>query len=95
MISRGATVGEESSAKRKVYIRSVHSVKTKPNRPYSSLLITLSNEDFKGIQTHHNDLVAVLVVIANFETWKILVDSGSAVDILFYKTFQRMKLPLD
>lgn len=43
----------------------------------------------------HNDLVVVLVVIVNFEVQKILVDSGSAVDILVYQTFQKMKLPLD
>lgn len=76
-------------------MRSVYSVDFEPKRPHLSLPITFLDEYLKSIQTPYDDPVMVLVVIANFEVWKILVDSGSATDILFYETFQKMKLPLD
>lgn len=87
MISDGGTVEGESSAKMKAYIRSIYNVKTKLKKPYSSLSITLSNEDFKGIQTLYDDPVVVSVVIFNFEVQKILVNSECATNILFCKTF--------
>lgn len=73
-------------AKKKAYIRSVYSAKIEPKKPHFSLLITYLDEDLKGIQTPNEDPVVVLVVIAKFEVWKMLVNSKSAVDILFCKT---------
>lgn len=39
--------------------------------------------------------IVVLMVIANFEVRKILVNNGSVSDILFYDTFQKMNLLKD
>lgn len=35
----------------------------------------------------------ISAVTTNFEVHKIMIDNGSAVDVLFYDTFLRMKLP--
>lgn len=35
----------------------------------------------------------ISAIIANFEIQKIMVDSGSASNILFYNAFERIKLP--
>lgn len=47
----------------------------------------------KRVKTLHDDVVVIIVVIANFEVHKIVIDSSSAIDILFYDTFLRMKFP--
>lgn len=93
MISEGTVVRGKSLTKRKAYIKSIYSVEIEPKRPHSSLPVTLLDEKLKSIQTAHNDPVVVLVVIANFEVQKILVDSNSATNIMFYEIFQKMKLP--
>lgn len=87
VISREALARGEISAKRKAYIRSIYSVKTKPKKPCSSISITFLDEDLKGIQTLYDDPVMVLIVITNFEVRKILVNSGNTAEILFYETF--------
>lgn len=86
MIFRKATVGGKSSTKRKAYLRSIHHIKAEKKESRLSLLITFSKEDFEGVCMPYDDLVVVPVVIANFEVQKILVNSGSTTNILFYKT---------
>lgn len=71
-------------AKRKEYLRLVYNVETKPKKSHPSLLITLSNEDLEDVCMPHYDSVVESMVIANFEVCKILVDSGSAINTLFY-----------
>ena len=45
-----------------------------------------------NIQTPHNNVIIISMTIANYDVKIILVDNGSSADILFYDTFQRMKL---
>lgn len=87
MISNRIAIEGESSTKKKTFIRSIYNVKTEPKRPNSSLLTIFLNKNLKGIQTTHDNPIVVLVMITNFEIWKILVDNGNVVDIFFYESF--------
>ncbi|KAG4935918.1 hypothetical protein JHK85_050837 [Glycine max] len=58
--------------------------------------ITLTDRDFKGINpVNQDDLVVVFIIIENFMVSKVLIDQGSSTDILYYKTFQRLKVSPD
>lgn len=96
MISGEVATTGESLAKRKAYMRSVYSFETEPKRPRSSISITFSNEDLKSSQIPHDNLVVILVVIANFKvnkrSWLAAV-----VHQIFHsmRLFQKMILPSD
>ena len=49
--------------------------------------ITFTEEDAREIQFSHNDTVVVSLNITDYEVRRILVDSGSSADILFYDIF--------
>ncbi|XP_010269798.1 PREDICTED: uncharacterized protein LOC104606351 [Nelumbo nucifera] len=50
------------------------------------------DDDLKGVTVPHDDALVVAAIITNHKVKKILVDNGSSVNILFYDTFERMKL---
>lgn len=68
-------------------MRLVYNVDSMPKRSQASHSFIFLNEDFNGIQIHHDDPMVVSVAIANFKVQMILVDSGSVPDILFYEIF--------
>ena len=41
----------------------------------------------------HNDVVVVSLNITNYDVRRILVDSGSLTNILFYDAFSKMSIP--
>ncbi|KAL0361939.1 UNVERIFIED_CONTAM: Retrovirus-related Pol polyprotein from transposon [Sesamum radiatum] len=50
----------------------------------------VSDKGQRGINYPHEEALVVSVVVSNIEVRRILVDSGSSVDILFEATFQKM-----
>ncbi|XP_043714581.1 uncharacterized protein LOC122662942 [Telopea speciosissima] len=54
--------------------------------------ITFSDEDLANIQFSHDDALVIKMFIANYVVGRILVDSGSSVDILYYDAFKKMLL---
>jgi hypothetical protein len=54
--------------------------------------IIFTEEDFKLKSANHNDAMVIEVNIAGWVIGKILVDNGSSANILFFKTFEKMKL---
>ena len=55
--------------------------------------ITFTDEDFKGIDPTQDDPMVISVDIDNFTIKKTLVEQGSSVDILYWKTFKVMRIP--
>ena len=45
--------------------------------------------------TRHYDALVLTLCINNFDVHKVLVDPGSATDLLHLPAFQQMKVPLD
>jgi len=55
--------------------------------------ITFTDEDFKGVDYRQQDDPMVIAVdIDRFTIRKTLVDQGSSVDILYWKTFKAMRI---
>jgi hypothetical protein len=62
---------------------------------WSHIPITFSQEDLHLKDYPHNDAMVISCVIKGFLVQNILVDTGSAVDIIFAKAFRQMQEPND
>jgi hypothetical protein len=62
---------------------------------WSHIPITFSQEDLQLKDYPHNDAMVISSVIKGFLVHNVLVDTGSAVDIIFVKAFRQMQEPDD
>ena len=54
--------------------------------------ITFTDRDFRAINTQQDDPMVITIDLANCEVRKTLVDQGSSVDVLYWRTFRKMGL---
>ena len=54
--------------------------------------ITFMDEDAERVHHPHDDAIVITLLIANYTTRRVLKDNGSSADILYYLTFQQMRL---
>ncbi|KAG5042993.1 hypothetical protein JHK87_006908 [Glycine soja] len=92
----GFSYGGQSSQSRKLHLHAIQDININfvdalPQRTLPS--ITFTDRDFKGINL--DDLVVVFIIISNFMASRVLIDQGSSIDILCWKTFQRLKVSPD
>ena len=67
------------------------SVRVAPEaEPLSQEPIIFTSEDANGIQHPHNDALVVELVMEDFDVERILIDTGSSVNLLFLKTLLKM-----
>jgi hypothetical protein len=59
------------------------------------MVVGFSNEDYAGVSLPHIDALVVSLTIANHQTQRILIDTGSSTDILFKSAFDHMGIPWD
>jgi len=59
------------------------------------LFILFTDADFKIIDSKHDDPMVATIEVANFVVMKTLIDQGSFVDILYWKTLKKMGLSQD
>ncbi|XP_022850727.1 uncharacterized protein LOC111372583 [Olea europaea var. sylvestris] len=52
--------------------------------------ITFGSKDLEGISFPHDDALVISAIIANFEVKRILVDNGSAANVLSYEALVQM-----
>lgn len=71
-------------------IYQVNYVAIRPRMPH----ITFTEEDFKGVDPSQDDPMVISVNIDNFTIMKTLIDQGSSVDILYWKTVKAMRIPI-
>lgn len=57
--------------------------------------ITFTSEDFHAPDLEQDDPMVITLEIACYEVSKVLIDQGSSVNILYWKTFQQMDLSDD
>jgi hypothetical protein len=62
---------------------------------WSHIPITFSQEDLQLKDYPHNDAMVISSVIKGFLVHNVLVDTGSAADIIFAKAFRQMQEPDD
>ena len=95
-IAGGFVGGGTTYSSRKRHLRAISFVYSIHRWPRRSMLpILFTDDDFKIIDTRHNDPMVVTIEVANFLILKTLIDQGSSMDILYWKTFKKMGLPLD
>ncbi|PKA45913.1 hypothetical protein AXF42_Ash016940 [Apostasia shenzhenica] len=61
-------------------------------QPSSSIPLIFYHEDLPRMGNHHNDLIVATARVADFDVRRVVLDSGSATDILFESAFLQMGL---
>ena len=64
-------------------------------RGTDELAIMFIDEDAERIYHPHDNAIIITLLIMDYTTRRVLVDNGSLADILYYPTFQQMKLGWD
>ena len=54
--------------------------------------MTFSEADVRGVRQPHNDPLVIMLNIEGFNTKRILLDNGNSADIIYFPTFQQLKL---
>ncbi|GKV31653.1 hypothetical protein SLEP1_g40325 [Rubroshorea leprosula] len=97
MITGGLEAGGLSSKQRKLYVREVKHQNRAQKRKFDDAewknqLITFTFADLETIVTPHNDPLVTSVTINNCEVQRVLVDTGSAPDIMYFHCFESLGL---
>ena len=53
-----------------------------------NLIIGFSEQDARYLHHPHDDALVVSIRVRDYNTYRVLVDNGSFVDILYYPAFQ-------
>ncbi|KAJ0985389.1 hypothetical protein J5N97_003745 [Dioscorea zingiberensis] len=97
-ITGGPGCGGESSASRKSYARMVgttQEIETPRRRSRPTAPIIFYDNDVSGVRHPHDDALVVAIKVSSFQMKRVLIDSGSSVDILFWSAFERMRYDAD
>ncbi|GKV34019.1 hypothetical protein SLEP1_g42446 [Rubroshorea leprosula] len=97
MITGGLEAGGLSSKQRKLYIREVKHQNRAQKRKiddaeWKNQPITFTSADLDTVVTPHNDQLVTSVMINNCEVQRVLVDTGSAPDIMYFHCFESLGL---
>ncbi|XP_064987292.1 uncharacterized protein LOC135626032 [Musa acuminata AAA Group] len=87
VIIDGPMVGGSSTTTRKAYTRSI--VEKCP-RPEFELDITFGTEEVE--RSHHDDALVISIRIANAQVKRVMVNTGSSVDMLYLDAFKKLSL---
>ena len=55
-------------------------------------IIEFSEDDARHLHHLHDDALVVSIRVGDYNTHRVLVDNGSSTDILYYPTFQQMRI---
>ncbi|KFK36457.1 hypothetical protein AALP_AA4G126900 [Arabis alpina] len=97
MIMRGSQYCADDETAIEAYQRRVDvcaniSAPAKPR--LSSDSITFDEKDTEGLDQPHNDPFVINLTVYDFNIARVLIDTGSSVDVIFKKTLERMKIDL-
>ena len=91
MIVGGTTAVGSSKKAHKTYLRMVHSIQltgSVPKMPRrDNPVIGFSEDDARRLHHPHDDALVVSLQIGDYNVYRVLVDNGSSVDILYYPAF--------
>ena len=86
----------QSSKSRKTYLKVVQNVQLFGRSPRTRVMdeqaITFTDKDAERVHFPYDNTIIITLLIANYTTRRVLVDNGSSADILYYPTFQKMRL---
>ena len=55
-------------------------------------IIGFSEEDARRLHHPHDDALIVSIRVEDYNTHQVLVDNGSSANILYYSTFQQIRI---
>ncbi|XP_065012827.1 uncharacterized protein LOC135641398 [Musa acuminata AAA Group] len=87
IISGGPAASGNSSASRKAYARST--IEKRP-RPKHEPEITFGAGEVE--RSHHDDALVISVQVTNARVKKVMVDTGSSADVLYFDAFKKLGL---
>ncbi|XP_012848582.1 PREDICTED: uncharacterized protein LOC105968491 [Erythranthe guttata] len=91
----GGPMGGDSNRSRRAHLRELQELRGELAMMYRVSIappITFGIEDETGIQQPHNDALVITAMVANYDVARILVDTGSSADIIYYECFKQMRL---
>ncbi|GKV06276.1 hypothetical protein SLEP1_g18175 [Rubroshorea leprosula] len=99
MITGGLEAGGLSSKQRKLYVREIkHQNRVQKRKiddaEWKNQPITFTSADLDTVVTLHNDPLVTSVMINNYEVQRVLVDTRSAPDIMYFHCFESLGLDL-
>ena len=96
MIVGGSIMIGSSRKARKTYLRMVQNIQLTGCSPkltrVDHLIISFTEEDARQVHHPHENALMINLAIADFNTQCVLVDNGSSADILYYPSFQQMRI---
>ncbi|XP_056862280.1 uncharacterized protein LOC130509965 [Raphanus sativus] len=66
-----------------------------PQKQVDDQPITFSSDDTLGVHLPHNDPLLVVLGVDKYDVTKVLIDTGSSVDIIFRETLVKMGIDLN
>ena len=95
----GGTSAGQSSKSKKTYLKVVQNVQLS-GRSLRTMgtdgpAISFTDEEAERNHHPHDDVIVITLLIVDYTTRRVLVDNGSSTDILYYSTFQQMRLGRD
>ena len=57
--------------------------------------IIFTNEDAEKVYHPHDNAIIITLLISDYTTRRVLVENGSSANILYYPTFQQIRLGQD
>ncbi|KAL2480023.1 Ribonuclease H [Abeliophyllum distichum] len=91
VIVGGIAAGGDSNSARKSYARGNRSTSVGKNERFSQN-ITFNDEDLEGMTCPHDDALVIVADIADFDVKRVLVDNGSAADVMSWEVFLGLKI---
>ncbi|XP_022897676.1 uncharacterized protein LOC111411368 [Olea europaea var. sylvestris] len=92
MIIGGVAPGGDSNSARKSYAHSVGVCSIQKKERFNQS-ITFDKEDLIGVTHPHDDALVIVGDIADFDVKRVLVDGGSATNVLTWDAFLGLKIP--
>ncbi|KAJ1704265.1 hypothetical protein LUZ63_004044 [Rhynchospora breviuscula] len=71
--------------------RSLHMFQIQ-HKQETSQVISFSSEDYRGIQLPHDDAIVLMLRINGVRVRRILVDTGSSADVIYFEALKKMGL---
>lgn len=88
-ISGGSILDRDSKTARKKYARQIYSL-YQSSAAKQPLPISFTEDDFEDVIWPNEDPLVINPVIGENKIWRVLVDEGSSVNILYHRTYCKM-----